>query len=325
MPAQYPNNLNEIYGGSSIAAMNATMQQQANAEAQDRLDQQRQTLANQFTEQVNPIKLQQEQANLNTTNAELPGKQAQSRILNTNANIGEATQDSDIKAKLSKNLTGMSDDQVKQLGNMGQSMIHMADLVDGGQQVPLDVQQTLPPEIIQALSTPDGRNKLRQRGRQMALDTSEHIRAKELERMRLDVTQSEGKANRQTQWDIANLRYDTMREQWAAKASQSAGAKNWAQASIQWNNIADTLETEGKSPQAAQARERAQFYANLELLKSQGKPTLDMEKAANEGNFSYRAPTTAPLAPPVNGVKAKEDQQQVIEIGGRKFTRNPTQ
>jgi hypothetical protein len=328
MPAQYPNNLNEIYGGSSIAAMNATMQQQANAEAQDRLDQQRQTLANQFTEQVNPIKLQQEQANLDTTNAELPGKQAQSRILNTNANIGEATQDTDIKAKLSSNRTKMSDDEITQHGNILRGLAGVAGMIDQGAPLPLDMQQAMEqkyPGMLQKLQDPRVRQKIVQGNKLWAEMDQKHQRDKELEKMRLDVTQSEGKANRQTQWDIANLRYDTMREQWAAKASQSAGAKNWAQASIQWNNIADTLETERKSPQAAQARERAQFYANLELLKSQGKPTLDMEKAANEGNFSYRAPTTAPLAPPVNGVKAKEDQQQVIEIGGRKFTRNPTQ
>lgn len=328
MPAQYPNNLNELYGGSSIAAMNATMQQQANAEAQDRLDQQRQTLANQFSEQVNPIKVQQEQAALDTTNAELPGKQAQSRILTTNANIGEATQDSDIQAKLSSNRTKMSDDEITQHGNILRGLAGVAGLIDQGMPLPLDMQQAMEqkyPGMLQKLHDPRVRQKIVQGNKLWAEMDQKHQRDKELEKMRLDVTQSEGAANRKNAWNIANLRYDTMREQWMAKAKQYAEAKNWRHASIQWDNIADTLEGEGKTQQASQARERARFYVNLELLASQGKSTLDMEKAANEGNFSYREPTTAPLAPPVNGVKATEDKQQVIEIGGRKFTRNPTE
>lgn len=309
MPAQYPNDLNSIYSGGSIAAINGTLQQQANAEAQDRLDQQRQTLANQFTEQANPIKLQQEQANLEQTLAQNPGVAADSRRKVVEAGTAEATQSSDIKAKLSKNLAGMSDDRVKQLGNMGQSMIHMADLVDGGQQVPLDVQQSLPPEIIQALSTPEGRQKLRKRGRQMALDTSEHIRAKELEQMRLDVTQSEGKANRQTQWDIANLRFSTMLELASKKADKATQDKDFKAASIHWDNIADQLEQQGDA-RATQARERAAYYAKLATTAPVNQAGIDTSAAANTGTIQA-PPSPATGAPSVGAPLAKPAEVQL--------------
>lgn len=143
MPAQYPNDLNSIYSGSSIAAMNNTMQQQANAEKNDELDQQRQTLANQFTEKVNPIKLEQEKASLETTQAELPGKRAQSSILGTTADIGEATKDSDIKSKLSTNMTKMTSDDITRHGDTLRGLAGVANLIDHGTPLPLEMQQSI--------------------------------------------------------------------------------------------------------------------------------------------------------------------------------------
>lgn len=180
MPAQYPNNLNEIYGGSSVAAMNATLQQQANAEAQDRLDQQRQTLANQFSEQANPIKVQQEQANLDTTRAELPGKQAQSRILGTTASIGEATQDSDIKSKLASNLAKMSSDEVTQHGNVLRGLAGIANMIDQGSPLPLDMQQSMEqkyPGMLQKMQDPATRQKIIQGSNFWAELDQEHQRS----------------------------------------------------------------------------------------------------------------------------------------------------
>lgn len=323
MPAQYPNNLNEIYGGSSIAAMNATMQQQANAEAQDRLDQQRQTLANQFTEQVNPIKLQQEQAALDTTNAELPGKQAQSRILTTNANIGEATQDSDIQAKISSNRTKMSDDEITQYGNILRGLAGVAGMIDQGAPLPLDMQQAMEqkyPGMLQKLQDPRVRQKIVQGNKLWAEMDQKHQRDKELERMRLDVNQSEGKANRQTQWDIANLRFSTMLELASKKADKAVNDKDFKAASIHWDNIADQLEQQG-DPKASAARDRAAYYAKLATTAPVNPSRIDPSAAANTGTIQA-PPTPATGAPSVGAPLA---QQQVIEIGGRKFTRNPTQ
>lgn len=312
MPAQYPNNLNEIYGGSSVAAMNATMQQQANAEAQDRLDQQRQTLANQFSEQANPIKVQQEQANLDATRAELPGKQAQSRILGTTANIGEATQDSDIQAKLSSNRTRMSDDEITQHGNILRGLAGVAGMIDQGAPLPLDMQQAMEqkyPGMLQKLQDPLVRQRIIQGNKLWAEMDQKHQRAKELEKMKLDVTQSEGAANRKNAWDIANLRFSTMLELASRKADKAVNDKDFKAASIHWDNIADQLEQQG-DPKASAARDRAAYYAKLATTAPVNQSGIDTSAAANTGTIQA-PPTPATGAPSVGAPLAKPAEMQL--------------
>jgi hypothetical protein len=304
MPAQYPNNLENMLG-SGGTSIDFTLAQQRNAEAQDQLDQQRQTLANQFSEQANPIKLQQEQANLESTQAQIPGQQAQSRILNTSADIGEATKDSDIKAKLSRDLTSMSTDQITKLGNQGQAMIQMATLAEGGEMPSLEQQQMLPPGLMQKLTTPEGRKWLTEKGTFISTHTAQHLA--DMEKTRADNAARErvAKYGYDRGVDVQAMKSDTLLKIQLDKAQKAVGEKKFEAASLHFDNLGDSLESQAAQvvdpttkqnllTQAASAKQRGAYYANLAKTAPANTNSVSIPTAASGGGI-------VPVAPPATG------------------------
>lgn len=171
----YPGNLTDIFNSGSPEAMQMAFQQQSNANALDQAEQQRQGLENYFTQQNMPTRLQQADTTLQMDKARLPGIVAESSQKALDFNKSSALFDSDVAAKLAENKTKLSTEQAKKLSNMGQIMAQFADMVTAHGMPPLEIQQQVPQEWIQAARTPQGLKWLKDTGAAVMQHTAEGI------------------------------------------------------------------------------------------------------------------------------------------------------
>ena len=314
MPAQYPNNLENIMSSSDPVSMRYAMQQQGNALAQDRLDQQRQTLANQYSEQENPIKIKQAQANLEQTQATTPGIAAQSGLSQLKLENAKVTQDSDQQSAIHENLKKVSDSDLQRFQAMGQHMVQMADYVDQGGTVPIEAQGQLPKDVVDQLSTSQGRQKLRQRGMQMAADTAEHIQARQLEGMRNNTTIRAAQIAADSRLQSMQLRLQ-MQHQASNLMEKALLSGNPEQVAAAYDMKAQIAAQDGDNEAMQYAVQKSKEYrqrANSVAINKRP-AALDMPAAANQGVIQ-NTPVPAAQAPIVPGVKARKEADGSITL-----------
>lgn len=125
MEVQYPTTgeLHQMWGNNPIAMMQQQKQiDLANLFANQSLQKGQQDID--LNSQMNPIKVRQAGLTADTTEAQLPGVQADSRLKGVNANVAEATQQDQIKSKLSELAKIASDNELGMIENQAQTLAY---------------------------------------------------------------------------------------------------------------------------------------------------------------------------------------------------------
>lgn len=307
----YPNNLVDIFSNPSISAQMMAREQFANAAANDQLSQQKAMQDYLYQEQENPLKLEQLGLNNQTTQAQLPGVAANSRLLGVNADMAEATKDSNISAKLSGNRKQMSQDQADMLNNFGQQMGQLADYVAGGGSL-LAIQDKVPANVLQMLQQPGGVQKAKALSDKIALGYNDYKQKNSLQSAELSSREREGSANRANALEIARMRTSALGGKGGAKspADLMAAAKNprelYTKALLAMQNTDDPDEKLAY----AEIMDRAAVAWETEMKNTQ-KGGIDVGATAATGTVVNRAPVNVPRSGTPTQVK-KDAQGRIL-------------
>lgn len=318
----YPGNLQAIFDSGSPDAMEMAFQQQRNANMLDQGSSQAQNLENYFTQQNMPTRLKQADTSLQMDQARLPGIVADSGTKQLAYKQGQMTSDTDVAAKLASNKSAISIDQAKQFSAMGQKMAQFADMVSKHGMPPLDVQQMVPQEWIQASQTPQGLQWLKNTGSAVMQHTADAIQ-KDMDRKSEEkrsagnnatsIRVAEINANRPRGGSGSSLSYEELIKR--AKTPQQRMTLNGsAAAEMEFN-----AENE-QDPQArAQLMKMAQYYRVQEAqaqqqyeveLQSKWKPGLNIPETAQTGKPVANKP---PSFKSNNGFKREADGSITLE------------
>ena len=286
--AQYPTNLESMFASSSPLLADMAMRQFNTAQANEG---QNMSLAKQLYDQsqeLHPLELQNKNlANL-TSQAQLPGLQADSasKVLKADREIqtqGDAI--SQLKAKLKSEA---SDSDLKILTNLGTTLSQVGAAGAQNGAIPLSMMQSLPKEFHQFASNP---SKLKELGDAMLAASSE--RQSEMAKLA---------AQRQTSVDVANIQSKTQKDleearinagKYANHTSQfqilQALAKGPDQAAVIYAQLAEeAAQAAQQAPANSPERQQLLYQANTYSQMAEQNKQQSLAKAAAAANEANR-------------------------------------
>lgn len=292
MEVQMPTTgeLHQMWGNNPIAIMQQQKQiDLANLFANQSLQKGQQDID--LSAQMNPIKVRQAGLNADTTEAQLPGYQADARVKGVNANIAEATQQDQIKTKLSELAKQASDNDLSMLENQGQRLAYSRN----------------PQE--------------RALGLEMIRMHKDLIREKDKINLQSEAQIRLANVQGRNQKDLMQMQIDAGRFNKAGGAARSieeqlaSGKLNYEKAATLLNNAAFMADMEGDAEKAMYYRNLANDYHSKFIAGKQAGAQVGVGAKPNLEQFDIETNKTPPAAqftPPVRPNAPSADQNVQI-------------
>ncbi|HET8689176.1 MAG TPA: hypothetical protein VFM18_21400 [Methanosarcina sp.] len=256
--AQYPTNLEGIFGNTSVAAMDMANKQFQAAQLADLMNQQKAQQEYDFANQDQPLNLQQKQATIDQTQANTGYLKANTTGQNLKNQLNQATLESDIAATLSNNKTKMSADQLKQYADLGQQALNLADYLKSGGTIPLNADL---PDEIKTLAA-KGPDALRQWGQALADHSTSQLQAMQLEKQRGANSAEVARINQEGRIQAAALRASAGHRSADEALEKALTSGRWDQVATAYDYKAQQAQLQGDQDSATFYQQKAKEYAD---------------------------------------------------------------
>jgi hypothetical protein len=282
-------------------------QQFASAQQSNQLADEQQRLQNEQTAAMNPLNQQYRRGEINQQAAQLGGFQADSDIKGVNARVAKAGEADNIQLAHQKALSGMSAEQLTQMGQEGQKLSYLGAQLES---VPPMLRTQFLQQRLSSLGIdPNGQvgqtlladpSKLATIGKSMALSSAEHIQKRQLEDEKLRSAEKIGAGNNSATIQSAQILANSRLGAAQVRAGDGSFESRFGKLKSAKDKHAALIDEAQRSMQNGDTDGASQYLQRAATLRPQAEAEINAPKAGtpNLPAMGLPANPTPSIAPP---------------------------